>query len=420
MPDISLILFDDARAGRWAPFALTRPVGELLFGTMTLRERAERVFGARCTMHLCADHLAGFEEPDAPPVAACQEAPDAGDRLFWLSRAVPDWGAGEMISFEAAVPGAIRIEDHIVGWFAPAGTPPPPPDFLRDPERGGPAAAVLPGTVLEHVWDLVRANPGQIVRDVAALHPDPEPPTLEDGVLRWGEHPIILGEGARVEPGSVLDTTRGPIQLAERAIVRAFTRLSGPAFVGRDSVVLGGTVTEVSLGPVCRVRGELAESVCVGYVNKQHDGHIGHAYLGRWVNLGAGTTNSDLKNNYGTVRLWTPEGETDTGELKMGCLLGDHVKTGIGLLLNTGTVVGAGSNLYGAAMPPKHVPPFSWGTGEDLAPYRLEKFLEVVERAMARREIALGEGPRGQLARAWRSARAAGEPGQGQEGQERS
>ncbi|HEX8246434.1 MAG TPA: hypothetical protein VF541_23215, partial [Longimicrobium sp.] len=141
------------------------------------------------------------------------------------------------------------------------------------------------------------------------------------------------------------------------------------------------------------------------YVNKAHDGHIGHAYLGAWVNLGAFTTNSDLKNNYSTVRLWTPDGETDTGEIKMGCLLGDHVKTGIGLLLNTGTVVGAGSNLYGAAMPPKYVAPFSWGTGEELTAYRVDKFLEVAERAMGRRSVELTPGMRAQLERAWQRAR---------------
>src|SRR5690606_15922626 len=117
---------------------------------------------------------------------------------------------------------------------------------------------------------------------------------------------------------------------------------------------------------------------CVGYVNKQHDGHIGHAYLGRWVNLGAETTNSDLKNNYGPVRLWTPDrGDADTGQVKLGALVGDHVKTGIGTLLNTGTVVGAGSNIYGSHMHARFVPPFSWGTADDYVEFRLDKFLEV-------------------------------------------
>jgi hypothetical protein len=119
------------------------------------------------------------------------------------------------------------------------------------------------------------------------------------------------------------------------------------------------------------------------------------------VNLGAETTNSDLKNNYSTIRLWTPDGEEDTGSIKMGCLLGDHVKTGIGLLLNTGTVVGAGSNLWGALLPPKYVPPFSWGSGSELTEYRLDRFLQVAERAMGRRGVQLSEATRAQLGKAW-------------------
>jgi UDP-N-acetylglucosamine diphosphorylase / glucose-1-phosphate thymidylyltransferase / UDP-N-acetylgalactosamine diphosphorylase / glucosamine-1-phosphate N-acetyltransferase / galactosamine-1-phosphate N-acetyltransferase len=215
----------------------------------------------------------------------------------------------------------------------------------------------------------------------------------------------VLGEGVKVEPGVVLDTRGGPIRLDDGAQVRAFTRLAGPAYVGPRSSLLGGPVEAISLGPVCRIRGEFAESVALGYTNKQHDGHMGHAYLGRWVNLGAETTNSDLKNNYGTIRIWTPAGDADTGVIKLGCLLGDHAKTGIGLLLNTGTVVGAGSNLFGAAMPPKFVPPFSWGTGSELTEYRADKFLQVAERAMGRRDVVLSAGMREVLQRAWDRSR---------------
>jgi UDP-N-acetylglucosamine diphosphorylase/glucosamine-1-phosphate N-acetyltransferase len=406
MRNLSIVLHDDAAARLWEPFALTRPAGELLFGALTLRERAERVFDGACILHLAADHLRGFEEEGAAPVGTLAEVPRDRDRLFWLSRAVPAWGAAEGLGELAE--GPIRIGGTLAGWFSPAGRDHAPVERLGGP--AGAEATGISGRVLERVWELVSGNPDQIAIDVAALHPSPPAPRLDPGVHHWGDHPVVLGEGARVEPGAVLDTSEGPIWLDRGATVRAFTRLSGPAYVGPSSVVLGGPVGAVSLGPVCRVRGELAETVCLGYVNKQHDGHIGHAYLGRWVNLGAETTNSDLKNNYGTIRLWTPEGEMDTGEVKMGSLLGDHVKTGIGLLLNTGTVVGAGSNLYGAAMPPKYVPPFSWGTGEELVPYRVEKFMEVAERAMGRRQVRLSDALRGQLERAWRRARGGGEP----------
>jgi hypothetical protein len=142
-------------------------------------------------------------------------------------------------------------------------------------------------------------------------------------------------------------------------------------------------------------------TVILGYTNKAHDGFLGHAYLGRWVNLGALTTNSDLKNNYGMVRAGGPEGSRETGLTKAGCLLGDHVKTGIGTFLNTGTVVGAGSNLFGGRMPPRWVPPFSWGSGEDLSEYHIEKFLEVAVRVMDRRSVRLTQATASLLRRAW-------------------
>jgi UDP-N-acetylglucosamine diphosphorylase / glucose-1-phosphate thymidylyltransferase / UDP-N-acetylgalactosamine diphosphorylase / glucosamine-1-phosphate N-acetyltransferase / galactosamine-1-phosphate N-acetyltransferase len=403
MAPFRLLLFDDRTARGWEPFALTRPAGELLFGTMTLRARVERVLRVPCTAHLGPEHLLGFDEDGAPPVLRPEDAPGAGDRVFLCARAVLTAGALAPLE-DLARPAALTVAGVPAGWFVPEGMPAPAAERLLDPDARE-EVIELPGRMLERVWELMSGNARQVADDVAERFPDPPPADLPEGVHRFGEHPVVLGEGVRLEPGVVLDTSAGPIWLDRDSSVRAFTRLAGPAYVGPGSTVLGGTVEAVSIGPVCKVRGELAESVCLGYVNKAHDGHIGHAYLGRWVNLGAETTNSDLKNNYGTIRVWTPEGETDTGEIKIGSLLGDHVKTGIGLLLNTGTVVGAGSNLYGAALPPRYVPPFSWGTGEDLVEFRFDKFLEVAERAMARRGVSLSPAMREQLERAWTRGR---------------
>ena len=400
---VSLILFDDAVSRRWQPFALTRPGGELRFGAFTTRRRAERLFSARCAAHLGPDHLHGFEEGDAPPVLGYADAPAEGDRLFLSARAVPAWGSGEIWAKRRGGSGVVIVGGEVAGWFAPDGTPAPGPEFFDSPptilDRTG--AVELEGRMIGPVWELMSGNPDQVALDVAALFPDAGAAALPAGSHQFGEHPLLLGNGVQVEPCVVFDTSAGPIWLDDGVRVKAFTRLAGPAYVGRGSLVLGGHLEAVTIGDGCRIRGEFAQSVCLDYVNKAHDGHIGHAYLGAWVNLGAETTNSDLKNNYGPVRLWTPEGDRDTGELKVGCFLGDHVKTGIGLLLNTGTVVGAGSNLYGALLPPKYVPPFSWGTGEDLMAYRVDKFLDVAGRAMARRKVTLSDSAAGQLRRAW-------------------
>lgn len=406
MPDdgLTLVLFDDEIARGWEPFALTRPAGELVFGAMSLRARAERVCRARCAGHLAAEHLRGFAERDAPPVLAdASEVSSATPRLFLCARAVPAWGAAPAEWRE----GPVRIGEETVGWFAPPGAPAPRPEFFLRPNGGRDGGSALAGAVLREVWELMTGTPEQIGRDVAALFPAAPAAPLPEGAFRIGTHPLVLGDGVEIEPGVVFDLRAGPIWLDEGATVRAFTRLAGPAYVGPGSIVLGGSLEACSIGAVCRIRGEFAQSICLHYVNKAHDGHMGHGYLGSWVNLGAETTNSDLKNNYGTIRLWTPGGERDTGEIKIGCFLGDHVKTGIGLLLNTGTVIGAGSNLFGAEMPPKYVPPFSWGTGAELTAYREDKFLEVAERAMARRKVELASAVRTQLGASWRRGRAA-------------
>ncbi|MEX0912459.1 MAG: putative sugar nucleotidyl transferase, partial [Gemmatimonadota bacterium] len=284
MQDLSLIVFDDAAARRWEPFALTRPVGELLFGTLTLRARVERILGGRCAGHLAADHLAGFEEPGAPPVLHADGVPADLDRLYILSRFVPDWpdtGVNPSLS-----PGPLTDRDgRVVGWYAAAGGPGVSREFVLQPQdSAGDGGTVLKGRLLENVWDLLPRNPDQISKDIRALFPDFRSRDLPAGVHGWGDHPIIIDPTARVEPGAVFDASDGPIWIDGNAHVRAFTRLVGPAYVGVGSRVLGGPVESVSIGPVCRVRGELAESVCLGYTNKQHDGHMGHAYLGRWVN----------------------------------------------------------------------------------------------------------------------------------------
>jgi UDP-N-acetylglucosamine diphosphorylase/glucosamine-1-phosphate N-acetyltransferase len=402
---LEIIVFDDQIARGWEPFALTRPVGELLFGALTLRARHEHVYRARCVGHVTSDSLYGFEEPDAPAVIRLPDPRPRAATLYLLSRFVPTLGSALEIRHDRAGP-VVTASGVIVGWFDPEGGEPPDAGFILEPSSSAAEpVATVEGELIDRVWQLVSLNPDRTGADVATFMRDRPGKALQNGSYQVGKHSLFVDETATLEPGCVFVTTDGPIWIDRGVHIRAFTRLAGPAYIGPRSTLIGGSVEAVSLGPVCRVGGELAESVCLGYVNKQHDGHIGHAYLGRWVNLGAETTNSDLKNNYGTVRMWTPAGEVDTGEIKMGSLLGDHVKTGIGLLLNTGTVIGAGSSIYGTALPPTYIPAFSWGTGDDLRECRLDKFLEVAERAMARRDVELTRSMREMLDAAWHRAR---------------
>lgn len=398
-----LFLFDDVRAAAWQPFTLTRPAGELLFGAHTMRARAELVFGVPAMGHI-APGLDGFSEPEAPPVIDANRVAADAPRILLLSRAVP---AFQELPAWSQHTTRISIGGRTAGWYLPAGAPLPDPGELRAADARHGDVVEIEGRVLENVWELIVGNPEQVKLDAAAARArGAAVGALPEHVQLIGSAAdVIIGADVTIEPGVVFDTSHGSIWLDDGSTVRAFTRLAGPSYVGRDSSILGGSVAQVSIGPVCKVHGEVEASVVLGYANKAHDGFLGHAYLGRWVNLGALTTNSDLKNNYGRIRLWTPDGDVDTGEMKIGCLLGDHVKTGIGTMLNTGTVVGTGSNLFGAAMPPKYVPPFSWGSGSDLTGYDLDRFLTTAERVMQRRGLELESGVHALLSRVHERAR---------------
>jgi len=149
-------------------------------------------------------------------------------------------------------------------------------------------------------------------------------------------------------------------------------------------------------------------SIVMGPTNKSHDGFVGHSYLGRWVNLGAGTITSNLKNTYGPVQLWTPDGLRDTGETFLGSFMGDYARTGIGTRLTTGSVIGAGANVFSTGVAPKVVPPFAWGGEEPFAIFALAKFLDVAERQMARRTVPLSKAARRYLAAAHERGAASG------------
>jgi len=403
----SLFLFDDHIARSLGPFALTRPIGELLFGAFLLRERGERFWGADCAGHLSGESLLGFTEAGAPPVIPLAEVGDENLRILQSSRLAPV-GVNPRFTEEATT---LFLAGSVVGWILPPGIPTPGLEDLLDPlPLPGSKTLELEGLLLGAPWEFMAQNGQQLRHDIPTFFPGYAAEEIP-GCHILGDGLLSMGKDVKVEPGSVFDLRKGPIRLADGVRVQAHTRLAGPAFIGRGTTVLGGSISEVSIGPGCKVRGEVECSVILGYSNKAHDGFLGHSYLGRWVNLGAFTTNSDLKNNYGLVRAGGPDGPVETGLMKVGCFLGDHVKTGIGTLLNTGTVVGAGSNLFGGEMPPGYVPPFSWGNGLDLVEFKLDKFLEVATQAMGRRGVQLGSDMETLLRRAWKASEEERNPG---------
>lgn len=389
-PDSILVLFDDARARRWTPFAETRPVGELRYGAHLLRERVEAATGLRCAGHLAGPDLVGWDETDAPPCLAPGDVPSGVARVYWSSRAV----AVKVPPLPADTVATLHVGDTVVGWSVPAAHAGPDADALLDPGRHRPGVAVEVGAeLLPWPWSLVEGAAARLGADLADLHAEGDDPGPLPGVHRLGTHGLALVGDAAVGPGVVLDLRAGPIRLEDGVRVDGPARLTGPLHLGPGSLVFGGSLSRVATGPVCKLRGEIADTVLLGYVNKAHYGYLGHALVGRWVNLGAGTTNSDLKNNYGNVRVELAHGRVDTELMKVGVFLGDHVKTGIGTLLTTGGVVGAGSNVFGGGpAAPRYLPAFSWCGADGTERFRFDRFIAVAQAAMARRGKALTPG----------------------------
>ena len=385
----------------------------MLFGTETLRARGERVLGQPCEGHVADRLLAGFEEQGAPPCTTAGEIGADSGRLFLSSRFVPHGGRrfreqllARLGDRPLILATADRADDYgadgdrparslPAGAWLPPGTP-VPACFGEGRYPEWPTVPVE-GRLLGSAWELIAANADRI-RDDADRFADSDAPVA---VHRLGTGLIALGDGVTVEPGVVLNAVAGPVILAADVQVRAHSRIEGPFYAGPRSTILGGSVSASSLGPCCKVRGEIEYSVVLGYANKAHDGFLGRSILGRWTNLGAMTTNSDLKNNYRPVRAVIRGRSIDTGVLKAGCLLGDHVRTGIGTLLNTGSVVEAGASVFGGGLAPKYVPPFSWGVGSTAAQYDIERFLDTAERVMIRRGVTLSEGMRALYRRAF-------------------
>lgn len=385
-----LVLYDDAIARDFEPFALTRPFGEMRAGIALVRARWEGAMGGAATGALVAEQLRDFEEPGAP--RAVREARDgaivANTRcivpLGWSAPDADVWTCDGRIA-AVRLGAAIREESMNDGAVA-----------LEQLKSAGSRVVDIPGRWIGAVWELITTLLPQLREDIEAVAPQLSCRVPDDAIV-LGRERAFVELGAIVEPQVVFDVTSGPVLVRAGAQVRAFTRLMGPCAVLANAIVLGDRVHGCSIGEHSIVRGEISETIVLGHANKGHDGFVGHSYLGRWVNLGAGTITSNLKNTYGSVQLWTPAGVRDTGASKLGSLIGDHAKTGIGTQLTTGTVVGAGSSVFGAKMPPKYVPPFSWGEGETLEEFRLAKFLEIAERMMSRRAVALSERSRRQL-----------------------
>ena len=381
----ALYLLDPDATPAWAPFAGARPLSELRAGAHLVRERWEQFLGAETREIFALPHLAGFVEPGVPSVVERHRV--AGPALIGSSTFVPRGLA------PAFPEGAFRLtcEGVTVGWGVG-------PGMTWDAPQAGAVAIEVRGVVLRGIYDLVRTLAPLLAEDVAARGDDGDPVPRGSTVL--GDAAAVLLRGATVEPGVVFDTRAGAIVLESGVEVQAGTRLEGPLWVGANTRLLGGRIGASAFGPRCTIRGEMTACVFLGFANKAHDGFVGHSVIGRWANLGAGTITSNLKNTYGPVRLSVGSSGVQTGLTKLGSLIGDHAKTATGTLLETGTVVGTGANVFDTVRPPKYVAPFAWG-GTGTARMTRDGFLTVAGRVLPRRDVPLDPPTRAALGRVY-------------------
>jgi UDP-N-acetylglucosamine diphosphorylase/glucosamine-1-phosphate N-acetyltransferase len=384
MPPLYL-LEPETPGAAWMPFTGVRPLCELRAGVWRIRERWEGVLGHPATA-IIGSHVDGFHEMDEPPIQ--RPAPIPGPALICRSDFAPSGEAPELPS------GTRRLvhDEVTVAWIVPDGA------TWSGPHDDGPAAEIA-GLLLGGAADLITALEHLLEGDVATIVADHRAEIPEGSLLIGDPHEIAILD-AYVEPGVTFDTRNGAIVVEEGAEIRGGTRLEGPCFIGPHARILGGFIRQSVIGPWCVVRGEVSNSVLLGFANKAHDGFVGHSVLGHWVNLGAATTTSNLKNTYGSVRLDLPGGRVETGRQYLGTMLGDHAKAAIGTMFSTGTVVGAGANVFGTGRPPKYVPPMSWGE-DGAARMSREGFLAIAERVMPRRHVEVTPERRKALERLW-------------------
>lgn len=371
---MNYILFDDSRENL-LPLTFTRPVCDLRIGILTIREKWERHLNASIST-LTEDYLSEkfpCVEEEANilvngGVCPTQDLIMAISGLTAGGRLVKD---GKLLAVSISK-GVSNVDLSITEGTEFAG------EILT----------------VEHPWDIFSKNGDAIKSDFKLITAGHSSNTLSESVTIIGDGEVFLEEGAKAE-ACILNTSSGPIYLGKNTEVMEGSVIRGPfALCEGSQVKLSAKIYgPTTVGPHSRVGGEVNNSVITGYSNKGHDGFLGNSVLGEWCNLGADTNNSNLKNNYDEVRVWNyGEGRfAKTGLQFCGLIMGDHSKSGINTMFNTGTVVGVSTNVFGSGFPRTFIPSFNWGGAAGFVEYKQEKAFATAERVMQRRGVEFDE-----------------------------
>ncbi len=396
---MQICIFEDSAYDELYPLTLTRPAALLRCGAETLFAKIARHCSKRDRLVLlCRSEL---QKTIFLPQVSINDLAEE-DTIFINGRLLADRDfVQEFLNVKKAKNDLVLLQDNKVlmarskkGCF----------DFLKTGADLTPELFKTfdnfqpkqPLVLINSFWQLVELNGVELLRDSkyftkgCCLKLKYRNATIKG--------PLYLGKKVRLGSGVIIDSRKGPVIIDDGAEIMHNSVIIGPAYIGKKSIVKAGAriYQNTTIGPACKIGGEIEGSIFLGYSNKQHEGFLGHSYIGEWVNLGAGTENSDLKNNYSPVEVLINGVKRETGSLFVGCCIGDHTKTGIKTMINTGSVFGVFCNLFGAGYQPKEVPAFVWqNNGTEKKEYLLKKALATAELVMNRRgaklEPAIGE-----------------------------
>ena len=372
---MNYILFDGTVRNALLPFTFTRPVADIRIGILTIREKWEKYLGSTTTT-LTEDYLS-----DKYPMVELEE------NVMINASFLPNTILSELVS-NLEVNQAIFKGEEVIAFFTQDTQEEVNFDTYEIIEFNDDCLT------LEHTWDIFAKNDAAIREDFELLTQFRTSQPIPRSVNVVSPENIFIEEGAKLE-FVTLNASTGPIYIGKNSEIMEGSVIRGPFALGEEAQVKMGSKVygATTVGPHCRIGGEVNNSVLFGYSNKGHDGFLGNAVLGEWCNIGADSNNSNLKNNYEEVKLWSyeTEGFAKTGLQFCGLMMGDHSKCGINTMFNTGTVIGVSTNIFGSGFPRNFVPSFSWGGAAGLTTYITKKAFETARIVMSRRHIEFTE-----------------------------
>ncbi len=387
-------IFEDTLTDNFYPLSLSRPVYDLLYGMSTLRRKILRFFPNAKISLFCRKYLEETVKQNNPGVEVNELNDD--NYLFINGRVLIDEAFYEILTKNSAEKVFIK-NDILISAKITSNTINKIKDKFSDLINislfeGVPEEKVEIETV-DFIWDLIKNNGSKLRQDFKYIN---SPAISEDARLfrsvnLINKDDIIIEAGSVIKPGVVIDASNGPIYIGKDVEIYPNSVIEGPVYIDDNCKIKSCAVIyeNVSIGKVCKIGGEVEDSIIMPYSNKQHSGFLGHAYLGSWVNLGADTNCSDLKNNYSTIQLNLHGKKIDTGLQFLGLVIGDHSKSAINSMFNTGTIAGFSCNIFGSGFPEKFIPSFSWGGKENMETYDVNKSIATAKKVMERRNIAM-------------------------------